>query len=133
MSQENVEWLHQVSEARARGDTEALETLLRGGLAADFELQPLYPDRLYRSPEGMRELRADALETWQDYRFETEEIVDLGKHVLVLARITGRGAASGVPIDQPVAVLVAFEGEKAVWAKSYLSKHEALEAVGLRE
>jgi hypothetical protein len=51
--------------------------------------------------------------------------------VLVLARITGRGAASGVPIDQPVAVLVAFEGEKAMWAKSFPSKNDALEAAGL--
>ena len=58
------------------------------------------------------------------------EVVDLGKYVLVLARITGRGAASGVPIDQPVAVLVAFEGEKAIWAKSFLSKNDALEAAG---
>jgi hypothetical protein len=133
MSQENVDWLHRVSEARAQGDTEALETLLQGGLAADFELQPLYPDRVYKSPEGMRELPSDALETWQDYRFETEEMLDLGKHVLVLARITGRGAASGVPIDQPVAVLVAFEGEKAIWARSFQSKNDALEAAGRAE
>jgi hypothetical protein len=130
MSQENVEWLREVSEARARDDRGALEELLRVGLAADFELQALYPDRVYKSAEGMRGLRADALETWADYRFETEEIVDLGKYVLVLARITGRGAASGVPIDQPVAILVAFEGEKAIWAKSFLSKNDALEAAG---
>ena len=107
-----------------------METLLRTGLADDFELQPLYPDRVYTSPEGMRELGVDALETWQDYRFDTEEMVDLGKHVLVMARMTGRGASSGVPIDQPVAVLVAFEGDQAVWAKSFLSKDEALGALG---
>ena len=130
MSQANVEWLQQVSEARARGDTHALEMLLRDGLAADFELQAIYPDRVYKSPEGMRDLRADALETWQDYRFNTEEMVDLGEHVLVMARMTGRGAASGVPIDQPVAVLVAFDGEKAVWARSFLTKDEALQAAG---
>jgi ketosteroid isomerase-like protein len=73
------------------------------------------------------------LETWQDYRFETEEIVDLGEHVLVLAHVRGRGTGSGVPIDQQIAVLCAFEGEKAIWAKSFLSKREALEVVGLRE
>jgi len=44
--------------------------------------------------------------------------------------MTRRGAASGVPIDQPVAVLVAFEGEKAIWAKSFRSKNDALEAAG---
>jgi hypothetical protein len=53
--------------------------------------------------------------------------------VLVLAHVTGRGAGSGVPIDQSLAVLCAFEGEKAVWARSFTSKEEALEAVGLRE
>jgi len=130
MSQENVEWLRKVSEARARDDTEALEALLRVGLAAVFELKALYADRVYKRAGRMRGLRADALETWADYRFETEDIVDLGKYVLVLARITGRGAASGVPINQPVAVLVAFEGEKAIWAKSFVSTNDALEAAG---
>ena len=102
MSQENVDWLHRVSEARAQGDTEALETLLQGGLAADFELQPLYPDRVYKSPEGMRELPSDALETWQDYLFETEEIVDLGRHVLVLARRRPFGQSRSSPRTTPL-------------------------------
>jgi ketosteroid isomerase-like protein len=133
MSQENVEWLREVSEARAREDTEAVEALLRVGLAAEFELQPLYPDRVYRGAGEMRELWADAVETWEDYRFETEEIVDLGEHVLVVAHITGRGTSSGIPIDERIGILVAFEGEKAVWAKSFLSKQEALEAAGQRE
>jgi hypothetical protein len=133
MSRENVEWLREVSEARAREDTEAVEALLRVGLAAEFELQPLYPDRVYRGAEEMRKLWTDAVETWEDYRFETEEIIDLGGHVLVLANITGRGTGSGVPIDQRIGILVAFEDAKAVWAKSFPSKQEALEAVGLRE
>ena len=102
MSQENVEWLREVSEARARDDTEALEALLRVGLAADFELQALYPDRVYKSAEGMRGLRADALETWADYRFETEDIVDLGKYVLVHARITGRGLPAASRSTNPL-------------------------------
>jgi ketosteroid isomerase-like protein len=75
----------------------------------------------------------DAVEIWEDYRFETEEMIDLGEHVLVLAHISGRGTGSGVPIDQRIGILVAFEGEKAIWANSFLSKQEALEAVGLRE
>ena len=81
----------------------------------------------------MRELLADIFATWEDYRFETEEVVDLGEHVLVLAHVTGRGTGSGVPIDQSLAVLCAFHGEKAVWARSFTSKEQALEAAGLRE
>ena len=106
MSRENVEWLREVSDARAREDTEAVEALLRVGLAPEFELQPLYPDQVYRGAGEMREL---------------------------VAHITGRGTSSGIPIDQRIGILVAFAGEKAVWAKSFLSKQEALEAAGLRE
>jgi hypothetical protein len=72
-------------------------------------------------------------ETWEAYRSEMEEIVDLGEHVLALTRITGRGAGGGVPVDQRIAILARFEGEKLVWAKSFASKAEALEAVGLRD
>ena len=133
MSQENVERVRQVGEAWARGDTEAAEALLQGHVAPDFELHPLYLGHVYRGVEGMRELLADIFATWEDYRFETEEVVDLGEHVLVLAHVTGRGAGSGVPIDQSLAVLCAFEGEKAVWARSFTSKEQALEPAGLRE
>ena len=68
-----------------------------------------------------------------DELVEPQEVVALGEHVLVLAHVTGRGAGSGVPIDQSLAVLCAFEGEKAVWARSFTSKEQALEAAGLRE
>jgi ketosteroid isomerase-like protein len=131
MSHENVEWVRQVAEVWARGDEEALKALFQARLAPDSELHPLYLD--HRGYEGMRELWADLGEAWEEYRVETEEIVDLGEHVLLLAHITGRGTASGVPIDQPLALLWAFEGEKAVWAKSFPSKQDALEAAGLRE
>ena len=76
---------------------------------------------------------ADARAIWEDYRFELEEIVDVDDHVLVVGRIRGRGAASGVPITQPLAMLFTFRNGKAVRAKSFTSKQEALEAVGLRE
>ena len=37
-----------------------------------------------------------------------------------------------VPIDQGLALLCAFEGEKAVWAKAFTSEQDAIEAAGLR-
>ena len=43
---------------------------------------------------------ADITGTWEGYRSEVEEILDLGEHVLTVARITGHGASGGVPIDQ---------------------------------
>jgi ketosteroid isomerase-like protein len=76
---------------------------------------------------------ADLREMWEDYRSEVEEIVDLGEHVLVVTHITGRGAGGGVPVDQRIVALGRFQGEKALWMKSFTSKSKALEAVGLFE
>jgi hypothetical protein len=54
----------------------------------------------------------DAVEIWEDYRFETEEMIDLGEHVLMLAHISGRGTGSGVPIDQRIGILVASRARR---------------------
>jgi ketosteroid isomerase-like protein len=133
MTQENVEWVRRVGEAWARGDAEAMEALLEGRIATDYEFHPLYLDRVHKGVDALRQVLPDTSETWEDYRLEAEEIVDLGEHVLVLAHITARGAGGGVPIDQRVAMLHRFRGEKLAWGKSFRSKREALEAVGLRE
>jgi ketosteroid isomerase-like protein len=133
MSQENVEWMRQLGEAWDRGDIEAVEALVQGRLAADFAFDPVYLDRVYSGVEGMRQMWADMTGTWDDYRSEMEEVIDLGEHVLVLTHITARGAGGGVPIDQRIAILGRFQGDKLVSAKSFASKAEALAAVGLRE
>jgi ketosteroid isomerase-like protein len=79
----------------------------------------------------VRQLFADAAETWNDYRLEAEDVIDLGEHVLFVGHVLGRGTASGVPIDQPLAMLITFDGRKIVRSQSFPSKEQALEAVGL--
>jgi ketosteroid isomerase-like protein len=133
MSQENVDLVRSIYAALDRGDAEAVEALLEGRVAPDYELHPLYFDRVYKGADAIQQLLADISETWEDYRQEVEEIVDLGEHLLVLARMTARGAGGGVPIDERIAMLLRFQGETLVWSKSFSSKSEALEAVGLRE
>jgi ketosteroid isomerase-like protein len=133
MSQENVDRLHRAFEAWSRGDRQTVEALLRDFLAPGFEMHPLYLDEVYRGAEGLWAMWAAARATWEDYRFELEEILDLDDHALVMGRILGRGAASGVPISQPLSMLFTFRDDKAVRAKSFTSKQQALEAAGLRE
>jgi ketosteroid isomerase-like protein len=133
MSQENAEWARRVAEAWARRDVGAADALVEGRLAPGFEFHPLYLDRVYRGGEVARQMWADLSETWEDYRFEVEDVVDLGEYVLVLTHITARGVGGGVPIDQRVAMLGRFQGEQALWIKSFRSKEEALEAAGLAE
>jgi ketosteroid isomerase-like protein len=133
MSQENVEWVRESYAAWGRGDMAAVEALSQNRLASNFEMYPLYLDQAYTGVEGIRSMWANAGESWEDYRSETDEVIDLGDHVLVVGRVLARGPGSGVPVDQPVAMLWTFEGTKAVRARSFRSKAEALEAVGLSE
>jgi hypothetical protein len=132
MSQGNVERVRGVVEAWRKGDMERVDAQLRQHLHADFELHPLYLDRVYKGYEGLQELWADLLQTWDDYRLSLDEVVALGEHALVLAHVTGRGAGSGVPIDQEIALLCVFEGDKAIWAKTFTSRRDAMEAAALR-
>jgi ketosteroid isomerase-like protein len=131
MSQENVELVRRIIEVWDRGDYEVMEDLAEGRVAPDFELDPLYLDRVYKGDE-VRQLWAELAVAWEDYRATTEEIVDLGEHVLMVRHITARGAIGGVPVDQRLFILVRFEAEIAVWAKSFATRQEALEAAGLR-
>ena len=106
---------------------------MEGRLAPDFEFKPLYLDRVYRGVGEAREMWADVREMWAEYRSEVEEVVDLGEYVLVVTYISGRGHGGGVPVDQRIVGLVRFEGEKALWVKSFTSKREALAAAGPSE
>ena len=133
MSQENVEWARQAAEAWNRGDQEAALALFQAHIAPSYELDPLYLDRVYTGVEALRQMWVELTDTWQDYRSVIEEVVDLDEHVLVVAHVTGRGPGGGVPVDQRIFMLTRFEGDQAVWSKSFASKREALEAAGLRE
>ena len=76
-------------------------------------------------------MAADLWETL-DYAPATEEIIDVGEHVVVVLRISGRGTRSDVPVAQRVAIAYTFVDEPIVRGKSFTSRAEALEAVGGR-
>jgi ketosteroid isomerase-like protein len=87
----------------------------------------------YQGRNGLLQLWSALGESWDDYQFEIEELTGLEKHVLLVGRVRGRGSGSGVPIDQRVWVLWRFSGQRAVHAKSFASRNEALAADGLRD
>jgi hypothetical protein len=62
-----------------------------------------------------------------------EDVTDLGQHVLGVARMSGRGVGSGVPIDRRIFPLWRFEGETLVQVRAFASKEEVLKAAGRSE
>jgi ketosteroid isomerase-like protein len=132
MSAENVEIMRTAYEAIARRDRETLDAILRERLAPDFEFEAALTGATYRGLDGFWEL-LDDIEDTVGYRPEVQEAIDLGDHVLVVLRMSGRGSRSGVSVAQQGAVLVTFDGSTLVSGRSFASKTEAFEAVGLRE
>jgi ketosteroid isomerase-like protein len=131
MSQENVEFLRRGYEALHRGDLETFKALSRARLDPEFVFYSVWDGRVFKGFEGTQEWISDTREVWENYDQKVEEIVDLDEDAVVVVRVAGRGGGSGVPVSQELAVVWTFEGDKAVRARSFTSRAEALEAVGV--
>src|ERR687896_987269 len=130
MPRAEVQFLRDGYEALQRGDVETFTALSRERLHPHFEFHLVWDGRVLRGLEGTLEWLSDTRETWDDYSQEIVEIADLGDDVLVVLSLSARGGESGVPVAQELAVRWTFEGGKAVLARSFTSKDEALEAAG---
>jgi ketosteroid isomerase-like protein len=131
MPRAEVQFLRDGYEALQRGDVETFTALSRERLHPHFEFHLVWDGRVLRGLEGTLEWLSDTRETWDDYSQEIVEIADLGEDVLVVLSLSARGGESGVPVAQELAVLWTFDdGGKAVLARSFTTKDEALEAAG---
>jgi ketosteroid isomerase-like protein len=133
MSQETIEWVRTGYDAFNRGDTAAW----LDNFEADAELHdlPTTPDqRFYRGHDGLREWAESMMQAFADFRFEPQEIREVGKFVVVSVRISARGAGSRVPTEMQVFhVFEQSASGKVQSIAGFLSRAEALEAVGLSE
>ncbi len=126
---ERVDFLRQGYAALQRDDLEAFKALARGRLDPEFEFHLVWDGRVLKGYEGTLEWLSDTRETWADYSQEVEEIIERGEQVVVVLRISARGGESGVPVAQEMAVVWTFDGDRAVRARSFTSRAEALECL----
>jgi ketosteroid isomerase-like protein len=126
-----VDFLRDGYAALQRGDLEAFKALARERLGPDFVFHHVWDGRVFRGYEGTLEWLSDTSDTWDDYTQEVAEMTELGDDdVLVVLHISARGGGSGVPVAQELAVIWSFDGDRAVEARSFASRAEALEAAG---
>jgi ketosteroid isomerase-like protein len=131
MARGDVEFLREGYEALARGDMDTFVALSRERLGPQFEFHHVWDGRVFRGFEGTMEWISDTRETWDEYSQELEEIIELGDVVVVVIRLSARGGESGVPVAQELAVVWRFEEGRAIEARSYTSREEALGAAGV--
>jgi ketosteroid isomerase-like protein len=71
---------------------------------------------------------------WGDFRFELEEVRDLGDHrALIVGRIKGAGLSSGAEFDNEWAALFTLSSGWIIREEAFLDHAEALQAVGRSE
>jgi ketosteroid isomerase-like protein len=96
---------------RARGVEGALEFMVEDFEAVIGPEMSAEPD-VYRGHDGVRRYFA-AFEGIEDVRLTPEEFIEDGERVLVPTVLTGRGASSGIEIEQRVVQAWQFRNGKA--------------------
>jgi uncharacterized protein len=136
MSQENVEIVRRGYELFAARDLEGLAELFADDAevtgAGGLGIEGTATSTRY-GPAGFLRSAEEALEAFEDYRSEPEEFIDGGDAVVVRVRHSGRGRASGAPLEMRVAHLWVLRDGKVVRGEVYRNRDEALEAAGLEE
>jgi ketosteroid isomerase-like protein len=88
----------------------------------------------YRGREGVSQRLTGWLESFDDYRWEVQRIIDCGgEEVLVEATEVGRGAASGAEVRTTNYELVTIRDGMIVRIREFYDKSAALAAAGLPE
>ena len=137
MSRENVEIVRELIEANRSDDLESrIESMLAlwdpscEYTSVTAALEP----HTYRGHDGIRRYIGDLAQRWAEWRSEAKEVIDAGPDtVLATFRFRAVGKHSGAPIEAQLTVVFVLADGKLLRGRTYSSRAEALEAVGLRE
>jgi ketosteroid isomerase-like protein len=132
MSQEKVEVMSRLIAAFNSGDGEAFD----GFLTSDAEVVPVraaLEGTIYRGSDAGTQYCTAVNQSWENLRWEVEEIRDGGEQVLALGHIRGEGRDSGVAIDARAGWLAHFSEGRIAKFQTFANRDDALEAAGLRE
>jgi ketosteroid isomerase-like protein len=135
MSQENVELAARFY-GLAATKAEILAALPRTMELCHPEIEWTAPEdgATYRGREGVRQRLEQWLESFDDYRWEVQRMIDCGGgEVLVEATEVGRGAKSGAEVRTTEYELLTIRDGMIVRIREFYDEPNALEAAGLSE
>ena len=87
----------------------------------------------YNGHDGVCRWFSDAFGVWAAIHVDAEGFVEAGDWTVAHLRTTVRGEGSGVEVEFPNTAVHQFRDGRIVRDRVYLSRTQALEAVGLRE
>jgi len=131
MSQENVEIVRAAFEAFARGDIESVLGVCDEEILVTQPAEMPGAAPLPRGHASVLEAISAWPDEWDDYRIEIVRTVDVANYVVATVHQTGRGKATGIPVETEATMVFAIrQGKIAEW-RMFMQEQEALEAVGL--
>jgi ketosteroid isomerase-like protein len=110
-------------EAASRGDLDALMSLYAADAVYDLSALGL---ETFEGAEAIRGFNEDWFRSWEEYRFEVEELLDFGHGVVLsVLREGGRLVGGKGRVEHKVAHLATFANGKIEWQKAYFDLDEA--------
>jgi ketosteroid isomerase-like protein len=112
------------------------ESELAALFAPDFEwhTRENLPDAGSRKGhEGLARLRREWAEAFDDLHLDADELIDAGESVVAVARICGCMRGSGHQVEVEETQVWKLRDGKVTEVRAYLTRAEALRALGLEE
>jgi pimeloyl-ACP methyl ester carboxylesterase/ketosteroid isomerase-like protein len=129
----NVDTVMEVLDLFGRGESRALFD--NGLVAPDAELRPareLTGERTYAGPDELEQFMGEWTESFEDWSFETLEVVECGEAVAVRQRQRGVGRDSGAAVELVFGTVFRLEAGQVKRTELYVDFADALEAAGCR-
>ncbi|MGH2965908.1 MAG: nuclear transport factor 2 family protein [Solirubrobacterales bacterium] len=132
MSQENVEIVRAFIDAFNRGDMDA--TFKDAAPDVEYDLSravgPFHG--AYRGLDEVRRVVEEFAEPWESNRYEIEEFIEVGEHVVTPFKNYLRGR-DGIEVQARAAWVWTIHGGTITHVIFYQDRRQALEAAGLSE
>jgi ketosteroid isomerase-like protein len=93
---------------------------------------PVFPDgQVVRGVPALREFLRNWVGAWETIAWEPSDFVEAGDAVVVTVTIRGRGRHTGLEVEHARHQVWVVKSGRVVRFKSYLTRDEAVQAVGL--
>jgi ketosteroid isomerase-like protein len=130
MSQENVEVVRRTFDAWEADDFAAALALYDDDVVTR-RLAPMPDPGTWRGTEGLLDVGAEWVDTFDEFTMRGEEFLDAGDQVVVRVEQEGRGGGSGARVTGTFWFVYGVRDRKVVTLDMYASREQALEAVEL--
>jgi ketosteroid isomerase-like protein len=132
MSQENVEIVARLVDTWNQANVEAMLALFDPECEVIFSPEVPEPGP-FHGPTELREWAEGFLAAWESHHAEVVELIETDHSIVAILHLIGRGAGSGIEMDETDAHVFTFSDGKVTRWRNFSDRSEALEAAGLSE